>query len=189
MTERPLGDFNIPSPEMPPSDDDQHQQPVQKPPPHEQIPATGLLPVRQKRCAMLRAATKHETYETESSDEESSEDEEESGESEDEAQKSVSKSSSKVLVPDSDEDDKYSSDDAFLEAPPMKKKQRLQITNRSEESQGGKVARTRMRKMWTEIAQFDITNSSETEIRTAFINAARADFLTSGTAEPPGNHI
>jgi hypothetical protein len=194
MAERPLGDFNIPSPEMPSSEGEEASL-AQKPLPDNIYDSTGLLPVRDKRRAFRRATTKPDVDETEEDGSSSSEldeassEEDNSDESDDETdqiKRSACATSSKESVPDSDVESSSSSD--FLEDAPKKRKRLPLITNGSEqiEQSGGKVSLIRTRRSWSQLCQFDTSTTSQTEVRTAMMSSAVSDFLGGGTPEPTG---
>jgi len=188
MAQQPLGDFNIPSPDMPSSDGEQPSS-AQKPPPEEPYDGTGQLPIRDKRRGIRRASTDEDGGSSSSESEQRFSDEENGDESDrenGEIKNSKCASSSKDLVPDSD--GSYSSDSDFLEDAPKKKQRLPRITHESEqiEQSGGKVSTRRARRSWSELGQFDISETSQTEIRNAFLQSAVSDFLTGGTPEPTG---
>ena len=88
------------------------------------------------------------------------------------------------------EDDGHSSDDAFL-AGAATKKQRLQITSGEEQIQTQYVqdsvaSKRRNKKAWQMLRSINVTNESQTDIRNELLNAARTDFTSTGTPEPPG---
>ena len=160
MAERPLGDFNIPSPEMPSCEGEQARS-AQKPPPEKPYDSTGNLPLRDERRAFLRAATKPDVDESEedggssSELEEGSSEEDNGDESDDEndlIKTSARATSSKELVPDSDANSCSSSSD-FLEDAPKQKQRLSRITGGSEqiEQSGGKVSMTRARRSWSQL--------------------------------------
>ena len=88
------------------------------------------------------------------------------------------------------EDNGPSSDDAFLEGAATKK-QRLQITSGEEQIQTQYVqdsvaSKRRNKKAWQMLRSINVTNESQTDIRNELLNAARLDFTSTGTPEPPG---
>jgi hypothetical protein len=184
MAKRPLGDFNIPSPEMP-SEGEQPSS-AQKPAPEAPYDGTGNLPLRDKRRGLRRASTKLDEEECEEESDSSSESEQETSDEDngdesdhenDQIKKSACATSSKELVPDSDD-----SNSDFLEDAPKKKQRLPRITDGS----GGKVTITRSRRSWSEWCQFNISETSQTKMRNAFISSAVSDFLAGGTPEPTG---
>jgi hypothetical protein len=187
------GNFVVPSPETLTSEDEQPSS-AQKPPPetcHEKVSDDDLIPLREKRRATLKPAqldmndtdNDSESQEEESSSDSFEEDEEDHAQLPEES--SSGAKSRKVLVADSDSDE-VSSDDAFLEDVP-KKKRRLQLFDGLQEDPTRlSVQKSRSRRSWEKITSLDITTNSDHEIRAALLSAARDDFLQSGTLEPPG---
>jgi hypothetical protein len=48
------------------------------------------------------------------------------------------------------------------------------------------VSKQRNKKAWQMLRSINVTNASQTDIRNELLNAARTDFNSTGTPEPPG---
>ena len=172
MAKWPLGDFNIPSPEMPSSEGERPSS-AQKLPPDTGNPydGTGQLPFRTKRQAAMMWSAKFDEQDEEREEDEGSDDDHVSNSEdadEDDGDESDHDDRRKELVPDSTDSD-------FEDAP--MKKQRLRITDGAEQSvhNEGKVVKRRVRRTWTVLGEFDNFETSQTEALTEILNKAVGD--------------
>jgi hypothetical protein len=169
-------------------EDDYHPPSAQKPTSDEEVPTVGLKPFNSRLRGMRKEKIAPEDDDV-SSEEYDGSDQESSVENDDDAGCAESVGPSREISPEI-EDDGHSSDDA-IPARAATKKQRLQITSGEEHIQTESVqesvaSKRRNKKTWQLLRSINITNESQTDIHTELLNAARTDFTSTGTPEPPG---
>jgi hypothetical protein len=175
-------------------EDDDHPSSGQKPTSDEEAPTVGLKPFNSKRQGLRKAKIAPEEDDV-SSEEYDSSDKESSVENDEDSGSAGSEGPSRKIRPEI-EDDAYSSDDAFLAGAATK--QRLLITSGEEQIQTESVVsgeeqiqtesvvtKRRGRREWTTLRTFN-ADCEHTDVRNQLLNAARVDFTSTGTPEPPG---
>jgi hypothetical protein len=170
-------------------EEDDHPPSAQKPTSDEEAPTVGLKPFNSRMRGMRKSKIAPEDDDV-SSEEYDGSDKESSVENDDDAGSAGSEGPSREIRPEI-EDDSCSSDDAFL-ARAGTKKQRPQITSGEAEQhiptqsvQDSVVSKRRSRREWTTLRTFN-ADCEHTDVRNQLLNAARLDFASTGTPEPPG---